>query len=384
LSKKDIKPEFKLDILEKYLKKQGKNFTTIDKNLLKLHIELLCESGLRQQRRIKDILQDSNEYPLNICLDICKKYMIKNAWAYLEFKQGNISATINISHEALIDTLRRGYVEKVEEEKEYVQSSLKDLLEYLGQNTISSESTWFKIMISVFKFFEDNLNRIGYEEKPEYKKLQLNVIDQILENIFASFDTKDLMNIVEENYDKLQPNLRRIVLSKLIFHHIHEEFILSYCKKLLCLDVLQFIDLQLLPSVIKGQFNVPNCEACNKPFRSYDYIVWFNCGHLYHSSQACCPGGQCVHCQTDPSAVIATAVYNKMNRGAKGIQHAKTAPKQNIEDDISEGGRSRASTRSFKDTESQYFSEKMNKLNKYWGTKNQRQFEINDFTEKYL
>jgi len=73
-----------------------------------------------------------------------------------------------------------------------------------------------------------------------------------------------------------------------------------------------------------------------------------------------------------------------MNRGAKGIQHAKTAPKQNIEDDLSEGGRSRASTRSFKDTENQYFSEKMNKLNKYWGNKNQRQFEINDFTEKYL
>ena len=98
LGAKDIKPEFKLDILEKHLKKQGKNFTT-DTDLLKLHIQLLCESGLRQQRRIKDILQDSNEYPLNMCLDICKKYMIKNAWAYLEFKQGNISASINMSHE---------------------------------------------------------------------------------------------------------------------------------------------------------------------------------------------------------------------------------------------------------------------------------------------
>lgn len=69
-------------------------------------------------------------------------------------------------------------------------------------------------------------------------------------------------------------------------------------------------------------------------------------------------------------------VYNKLNRGAKGLHHAKSAPKQTIEDDISEGGRSRASTRSFKDTENQYFNEKMSKLNKYYGNKNQRQFEV--------
>ena len=88
------------------------------------------------------------------------------------------------------------------------------------------------------------------EEKQEFKKLGYHLIDQMLENVFASFDSKDLMNIVEENYDRLQPNLRRVVLVKLIFHHIHEEFILSYCKKLLCLDILQFIDIDLLPSVV--------------------------------------------------------------------------------------------------------------------------------------
>jgi hypothetical protein len=55
---------------------------------------------------------------------------------------------------------------------------------------------------------------------------------------------------------------------------------------------------------------------------------------------------------------------------------AKSVPKQNIEDDLSEGGRSRASTRTFKDTENQYFNEKMNKLNRYYGNKNQRQFEV--------
>lgn len=147
LDKRDIKPEFKLDILEKYLKKQGKNFS-INKNLLKLHIELLCESGLKQQRRIKEILQGSNEYPLNICLDICKKYMIKSAWAYLEFKQGNISASINISHEELIDTLKKGYIDRIEDEKEYVQKALKDLLEYLLQNTLSAEVLTLKSLIN--------------------------------------------------------------------------------------------------------------------------------------------------------------------------------------------------------------------------------------------
>ena len=56
-------------------------------------------------------------------------------------------------------------------------------------------------MINTFKFFEDNLNRIkSEEEKQEFKKLGYNVIDQMLENIFASFDSKDLMNVTKYSY----------------------------------------------------------------------------------------------------------------------------------------------------------------------------------------
>lgn len=94
-----LKPDLKLEILEKYMRKQEKSFR-IEDNILKLHIQLLAESSSSAQRRkVKDILQKSNEYPMGVCLDIVKKYSIKDAWAYLEFKQGNVSAAINKSYE---------------------------------------------------------------------------------------------------------------------------------------------------------------------------------------------------------------------------------------------------------------------------------------------
>jgi hypothetical protein len=98
LKKLDSRPELQLEIVEKFIDKQDDNMT-IEEDILKSHISLLAETGKQNQRRIKAIIEKSNRYPLIPILEICKKNKIKDAWAYLEVKTGNLNTGIEISYQ---------------------------------------------------------------------------------------------------------------------------------------------------------------------------------------------------------------------------------------------------------------------------------------------
>lgn len=103
-------PEVQLEYLEKMLegRQQG---DWVDDKLLVLHIELLCrlQKGPNGVNRRKKILQTLKafDYPQDDCLEICKKYQIKEAWAYLEQKRGGtngIETAVQLQFEVFIST----------------------------------------------------------------------------------------------------------------------------------------------------------------------------------------------------------------------------------------------------------------------------------------
>jgi len=92
--------KLQLEVLEKFIAKHDEN-KKIDAELLILHIHLLALSGKKNAKRIKDVIQRSNRYPLDACLEICQENDIKDAWAYLELKRGEVYKAIGIVVEVI-------------------------------------------------------------------------------------------------------------------------------------------------------------------------------------------------------------------------------------------------------------------------------------------
>ena len=98
LKRLEGKLDLQLEIVERFINKQDEN-KEIDEEILKMHISLLAQTGGKNAKRIKQIIENSNSYPLIPILEICKNYRIKDAWAYLEVKTGNINVGIEISYQ---------------------------------------------------------------------------------------------------------------------------------------------------------------------------------------------------------------------------------------------------------------------------------------------
>jgi hypothetical protein len=96
LKKIERMPERQLEILEKYLSNH-EDYKEVDVELLVKHVSLLATTGRKNRKRIKEILSNNPIYPVAQCLEICKKQEIRDAWAYLEVRQGNVTVGIEIA-----------------------------------------------------------------------------------------------------------------------------------------------------------------------------------------------------------------------------------------------------------------------------------------------
>jgi len=100
LRKLRLDSNLQLEVLESFIRKHDEN-KKIDAELLILHIHLLALSSRKNAKRIKDVIQRSNRYPVDACLEICQENDIKDAWAYLELKRGDVNKAIEIVAEVL-------------------------------------------------------------------------------------------------------------------------------------------------------------------------------------------------------------------------------------------------------------------------------------------
>ncbi len=90
--------KLQLEVLERYIAKRDEN-KPIESDLLALHIYLLANSEKANKKRIKEVIQRSNRYPIEKSLAICQENDIKDAWAYLELKKGDYLQAIKIAFE---------------------------------------------------------------------------------------------------------------------------------------------------------------------------------------------------------------------------------------------------------------------------------------------
>ena len=98
--KLNTEPEMQLLFIEKILQGRKQN-ESVDDEIIELYILLLCKSSDKKKR--KEVLKKLQEYTYTPnCLNYCKEYKIKDAWAYLEEKFGspeNIDKAIELKFE---------------------------------------------------------------------------------------------------------------------------------------------------------------------------------------------------------------------------------------------------------------------------------------------
>jgi len=97
-------PDLQLEYLKRILAKREEGIEVAD-NLLKLHIGLLC------QLHPKEVLPEVKQfdYPLEDCMDICKRYEIKDAYAFFLEKNGNTFEALKNLLEVFTDAIYKKY-----------------------------------------------------------------------------------------------------------------------------------------------------------------------------------------------------------------------------------------------------------------------------------
>jgi len=387
LRKIRLDPTLQLEVLEKFLSKYDEN-KKIESEFLILHIHLLALNRKKGKKRVKDVLQRSNRYPLDACLDICQENDIKDAWAYLELKRGDVAKAIEIIYTDFEEKVQK-YLNK----KEFVYKDKKDkifkkidvLLDYLGQLHKNPEKLWFEMLIRIFTLIDDRITELSKQSDEESRKrrkeledMKKDVIDQMLDNIVGFFESKDVLRILNDKSQNIPESLKGKILTKIILHNAHENFILENCQSLVREDILMFHNIQLYPHAIKGSYHTPSCQNCLKQFVRSDSVLWFGCGHVFHASESCCSKGKCPICQTSIPALVARFVSvrgpnMRMPNKQGGEIHEMTNDAQKPEEML----------KTQKETRAEKLKYKMNRMQEFGKYKVKKQKEWNKFLEKY-
>mmetsp|Transcript_5597 Transcript_5597/g.4734 ORF Transcript_5597/g.4734 Transcript_5597/m.4734 type:complete len:95 (-) Transcript_5597:901-1185(-) len=88
------------------------------------------------QKKIKPRLVSTNRYPTDKCLKIVKTKKIKDAWAYLEIKSGNLQDGLDICFDDFKDKIKKfrskntfSYAGK----RNKIMAKIRDMVDYLTQ-----------------------------------------------------------------------------------------------------------------------------------------------------------------------------------------------------------------------------------------------------------
>jgi len=217
------------------------------------------------------------------------------------------------------------------DKKEKVFKKINVLLDYLAQLHKSPEKLWFDMLIKIYTLIEEKIAEIPQEggteaRRRELEEMKKDIIDQMLDNIVGTFESKDILRVLNDKTQNIPETLKGKILTKIILHNAHENFILENCQSLVREDILMFHNIQLYPYAIKGTYHIPSCQSCSKNFVRSDSLLWFGCGHIFHASESCCSKGKCPICQTSIPTLIARFVSVRgpnrmMNKQGEAVEN---------------------------------------------------------------
>ena len=269
------------------------NNTEEIKNILILHIDLLCQLNLYE--KIVPALKSYSLYPFEECLSLCEKAKAHKACIYLYLKEGSIQKAFDLS----ISNLEKNFKIVLENvNKEFNDEENKNILDKYNNSFLDSiniceinekniEELWFKLLDILYKFENESINLVknvkDNKMKKKYDEIYQNIIQNIkdlTETMCSFLSIKTVLQVVTHKNKISEFKEYKELIIKLLKYYNNSKDILFEVKNLFTSFIFQsqhtFQDY-----IVKGNLLKEKCDKCNKEFIG-ENIFLFNCKHIFH------------------------------------------------------------------------------------------------------
>ena len=297
------------------------------KSYLLLHIKLLCAK--RETNKILSFLKKCDLYPIDECIEICKKYEVTDGLVFLYKRIGCIDKALNVCldlikklYNSLISNLNS---ESFEENKNIVESSelvktCNDAINLLieSQKTlipgISSSSDgkgessqeeevkehnklWSLLLDCVYKITESchremmNLSDVNdprYKQKKDFEKIVQSQFQNLLMVMSRYVGIRYILDFVYRTNKNAKFSEFKPLLFEMLSSYDNQQTILNLLRSDLKRECNDFIE-ELKTSKETGcNFEIENytCDVCNKLFHetlgNSGKLLHYPCKHMEH------------------------------------------------------------------------------------------------------
>ena len=289
---------------------EEKNFIT---NTLGIYIQLLCE--LNKKDIILKKLKECPLFPIEKCIELCKKYKVKDALIYLYKSYGDYINAFKTSLE-VIDEINSSIISRItsdifnnKEFEEQINNFNKEInisIDILVENEIKTNNTifttddsndtddlWFQILN---KLYSISMNYDNYLKNmsPKWKKYAIIFEEALSDNIKDVLEKMSIYIGVRRILDKVSQQNKEAgykefkpILLKIFETYDNHSSILNSVGRL---DInLFFENLKVYEKEqSKGKkFFLNECDVCKEKFSKSPTaldkkILAFKCGHIMH------------------------------------------------------------------------------------------------------
>eukprot|EP01022_Parablepharisma_sp_SALTPOND_P022025 TRINITY_DN4414_c0_g1_i1.p5 TRINITY_DN4414_c0_g1~~TRINITY_DN4414_c0_g1_i1.p5 ORF type:complete len:376 (-),score=64.27 TRINITY_DN4414_c0_g1_i1:8441-9568(-) len=289
------------------------------KELILLNVKLLCE--YRKDEVVKYVKK--KYYPLQGCLEICKRYKIKLAVAYLLKRTGEYAEALYIyimimkelADKVLSPTTKKDYIELcLEDYKATYESAIKVCL----KNALvehKEKELWFMLLDHLYNIWQ-NIAQIkqaalaSHNRKGSFSSEQASTtinacIKKLLYIMMEHVPFEKIISEVTEKHTELQVENFKEMFNSMIISYLHQAKVLDSAKQ-----VVGNYLLKVMKTAIKNRTKALSvgksyCAKCGKAVqaRKKRNFYAFSCGHIFHS---CCVNTlrKCAICSTDSEGSV--------------------------------------------------------------------------------
>jgi hypothetical protein len=268
-----------------------------------LNIRLLCEY------KKEEVIAYARKsyYPQSACLDICKKYNVHPAIAFLLKRTGAYSESLDMYIQImwevcdkLLDPTKREYIElNVEDYNKYFNCAIKvcDKHATITSGIEAEQGQWFIVLQHLYEFY---LKLMKSKETPSSPVKQTtrnspldligttinNCIRKLLSAMMEHISFQKILSTITEKHGELEMENFKAIFSTMILSYIHQEKILDSARQILQHRIVTLFE-DLEKDSRKGRGIKTNvCARCKKHFviQAEKEFFSFPCGHIYHTT----------------------------------------------------------------------------------------------------
>jgi len=247
-------------------------------NLLRLNIRLLCEY---KPEEVIDYVK-KKYYPINICLDICKKYKVKNALAYLYNHSGLYVEALN----TYIMLLNETYDQIINHNKGLVAAYAKYFRRVIKlcktltliHNRVKAEEYWYLVFEHIKTILESK------ETAERLKNCVSECIRSFIKALIMHYDIEVMIKPIIEHCGELSIENFKEVFNESIISYTLQQKILNSAQEINKSQVTRGFNKLTKEKYKAITVKVNTCIKCKKEIeiKKNKRFLPFLCGHIYH------------------------------------------------------------------------------------------------------